>query len=145
MAVGLGEDTDAHIVSRLQPREELRGALSQRLRDAGVDAHLHGTRLRSDVPLTELGDGPLHGDVHGGQASSPDAVEAWLREPLDDAEPGPTEDSLDARFFTLDELDALPGRGNAWRGYIHYVAAGGVVMPLSALSAEGAPLKAGHA
>ena len=69
----------------------------------------------------------------------------FLAEPLDDAEPGPTEDSLDARFVTLDELDALPGRGNAWRGYIHYVAAGGAVMPLSALSAEGAPLKAGHA
>ncbi len=61
--------------------------------------------------------------------------------PDDDAPPkaAPDEHSLEARWVTLDELATLPLRGREVREVFEYVAHGGEVHPLSALTFEGAP------
>ncbi len=86
-------------------------------------------------------------------------VEGWLRvehtptpqgarvrafvvaRPADDGLPKqtPDEHSLEARWVTLEELDALPLRGDEVRDVFRYVAEGGAVLPLSSLTFEGAP------
>lgn len=61
--------------------------------------------------------------------------------PVDDTPPKatPDEHSLEARWVTLDELEALPLRGSEVREVFRYIAAGGAVAPLSFLTFEGAP------
>lgn len=58
----------------------------------------------------------------------------------DSARPGSTEDSLDAAWVTLQQLDSLELRGREVHELFHYVARGGPVYPLSLLTPEGAPL-----
>jgi ADP-ribose pyrophosphatase YjhB (NUDIX family) len=50
------------------------------------------------------------------------------------------EHSLQAGWFTLDELARLKMRGEEARELIHHVARGGRVLPLTALTGEGDPL-----
>lgn len=50
----------------------------------------------------------------------------------------PNEHSLEARWVTLDELASLPLRDAEVREVFEYVAAGGIVYPLSLLTQEGA-------
>ncbi len=64
-----------------------------------------------------------------------------LARPRDDTPPRrtPDEHSLEARWVTLDELDALPLRGEEVREVFTYVARGAPVYPPGALTHEGAP------
>lgn len=50
------------------------------------------------------------------------------------------EHSLQAGWFTLDEIDGMRMRGEEARELIRWVAGGGRVLPLSALADEGDPL-----
>jgi len=49
------------------------------------------------------------------------------------------DDSLQARWVTLAQLDALQLRGEEVRGLFEYLAAGGTVFPLAVLGREGTP------
>ena len=64
----------------------------------------------------------------------------FVARPDDDAAPKTVADehTLEARWFTLEELDALPLRGDEGRAAFEHVLAGGAVYPLSLLTAEGA-------
>lgn len=61
--------------------------------------------------------------------------------PRDDTPPKkvPDEESLEAGWFSLEELAALPLRGVEVREIFEHVAEGGAIAPLSLLVAEGAP------
>ena len=63
----------------------------------------------------------------------------FLARPADDRPPKSTADaeSLEARWVTLDELDALPLRGEEVRLLFEDVLAGAPVYPVSLLQAEG--------
>ncbi|MCB9793370.1 MAG: NUDIX domain-containing protein [Alphaproteobacteria bacterium] len=68
---------------------------------------------------------------------APRAHDTWLRfvftgTPVDDSEPGPTEDSLDARWATLEEIQRLPLRGVEVLNILQELVDGAHVMPLSA-------------
>lgn len=65
----------------------------------------------------------------------------YLARPADDRPPKsePDDESLEARFVTLDEMRALPLRGAEVYGWSEYVLGGGAVAPLSLLAPEGAP------
>jgi ADP-ribose pyrophosphatase YjhB (NUDIX family) len=65
----------------------------------------------------------------------------FVARPDDDAAPKSVADehTLEARWFTLEELDALPLRGEEVRAAFAYVLAGGPVYPMTVLTAEGAP------
>ncbi len=69
----------------------------------------------------------------------------FLARPVDNTPPGPTDDSLDARWVTPAELRELPLRGEEVRRAIEYVAGGGPVYPLTVLTGEGAPFPAARA
>ena len=61
--------------------------------------------------------------------------------PVDDTPPKsiPDEESLEAGWFTLEEIRNLPLRGQVVVQTIEYVARGGEIAPLSVLTFEGAP------
>jgi 8-oxo-dGTP pyrophosphatase MutT (NUDIX family) len=65
----------------------------------------------------------------------------FLAEPAQDVPPKtePDEESLGARWVSLDELAALPLRGDEVRELFSYVQDGGPVYPLSVLQPEGMP------
>lgn len=66
----------------------------------------------------------------------------FTAEPADDTPPkrAPDEHSLEAGWFSLEELAALPLRGPDVRDYLEHVAHGGMVMPLAALGDERIPI-----
>lgn len=75
-------------------------------------------------------------------------VGGWARvriifagKPKDDIPPKtePDEHSLEARWITLSELEALPLRNDEVSRILDHVAAGGTIHPLSLLAPEGAP------
>ncbi len=69
-------------------------------------------------------------------------VRVWfVARPADDASPKstPDEHSLEARWVTLEELDALPLRGDEVREVFQHVSAGCAVYPMGVLVPEGAP------
>lgn len=63
--------------------------------------------------------------------------------PIDDTPPKktPDEDSLAAKWVTLEELEELPLRGQVVRDLFQHVAGGGIVYPLALLTSEGAAFK----
>lgn len=63
--------------------------------------------------------------------------------PSDDTEPihEPNEDSLEAKYLTLEEIKTLPLRGYEVLELFHYVAQGGVIYPLSILADESTPYR----
>jgi len=77
---------------------------------------------------------------------SPRAANARMRiiftaHPTGDSTPKsePDEESLEATWVTIDELDDYRLRGDEVRRILHYVAGGGVVYPLTLLQPEGMP------
>ncbi|HYT92848.1 MAG TPA: NUDIX domain-containing protein [Gemmataceae bacterium] len=67
----------------------------------------------------------------------------FLAEPVDDTPPKsePDEESLEAAWVSLDELDRFPLRGEEVRELFTYVAAGGPIFPPSILQPEGRPYR----
>lgn len=61
--------------------------------------------------------------------------------PTDDSSPKtvPDAESLEAGWFTLAEIEALPLRGNDVADILRYIAGGGAITPLTFLTEEGAP------
>lgn len=79
---------------------------------------------------------------HSAGADGSARVRVWLvARPADDAPPKRVADehSLEARWVTLEELDALALRGDEVRAVFRHVADGGAVYPMSVLRPEGAP------
>jgi phosphatase NudJ len=68
----------------------------------------------------------------------------FVGEPADETPPKsqPDDDSLEARWVSLEELEHLPLRGDEVRALFMYVARGGEVYPLSVLQSEGMPFVA---
>ena len=62
---------------------------------------------------------------------------------VDESEELGGEDSLQARWVSLDELESLPLRGEDVQGLFKYLAAAGPIYPLDVLSREGAPYRSG--
>jgi ADP-ribose pyrophosphatase YjhB (NUDIX family) len=62
----------------------------------------------------------------------------FLAQPADETPPRatPNEHTLEARFVTLDELDALPLRGPEVQAIFRWVANGAAVAPMELLGAE---------
>ena len=82
---------------------------------------------------------------------SPTPVGARLRvvfmaEPTDDTPPKsePDEESLEAAWVRLDELDRYPLRGDEVRELFTYVSGGGPVCPVDLLQPEGRPYRIGN-
>ena len=63
--------------------------------------------------------------------------------PVDDTPPKsvPDEESLEAGWFTLEEMKRLPLRGSEVLDLFAHVEAGGFVAPLTLLAVEGAPFR----
>lgn len=62
----------------------------------------------------------------------------FVARPADDRPPKsvPDEESLEARWVTLEELDELPLRGDEVRRLCEHVASGGAIYPLAVLGRE---------
>lgn len=62
-------------------------------------------------------------------------------EPVDDTRPKsePDEESLEAGWFTVDDMKKLPLRGSDVLEVLSYLDRGGAVVPLTILTHEGAP------
>lgn len=102
-----------------------------------VEAAVRETLEESGVPIA------VEGILRVEHTPSPDGARMRVfvvARPIDDTPPksAPDEHSLEARWVTLDELDALPLRGDEVRAVFRYVASGGAVHPMSVLTAEGA-------
>jgi phosphatase NudJ len=67
----------------------------------------------------------------------------FVARPERDATPKstPDDESLAAKWVSLDELDALPLRGDEVRLLFEYVASGGAIYPLDLLTPEGSRLR----
>ncbi len=65
----------------------------------------------------------------------------FLAEPIDDTPPKsvPDEESLAAKWVSLEQLNEYPLRGEEVRTLFSYVAAGGPIYPISLLQPEGMP------
>lgn len=65
----------------------------------------------------------------------------FVARPTDDTPPrdGPNDDTLGARWVSLDEMDRLPLRGPEVREIFGHVASGAPVYPLDLITEEGAP------
>ncbi|MCB9745636.1 MAG: NUDIX domain-containing protein [Alphaproteobacteria bacterium] len=100
---------------RVEPGESLVvGAMREALEETGVPVVIDGLLRVEYAPRT--------GD-------------AWMRfvftgSPADDTPPGPTEDSLDARWATLEEIEALPLRGPDVLEILYAVRGGAPVLPI---------------
>lgn len=103
-----------------------------------VDAAVRETLEESGVPITV--EGVLRVEHTPARDGARMRVFVVAR-PTDDTPPRTVanEHSLEARWVTLDELDALPLRGVEVREVFRHVAAGGAVTPLTVLTEEGAP------
>ena len=94
--------------------------------EAGVDVHLEGILRFEHTPRPR-----------GGAR----VRVIFVARPVDDTPPKsqPDEESLEARWVTLDELVALPQRGEEVAALFHEVAGSPLIMPMSMLDVEGAP------
>jgi len=110
---------------RVEPGETLaEAAVRETFEESGLQVTLDGLLRLEHTPL------PHHTRVRAifsGRAS-------------DDDEPRstPNEHTLQARFVTLEEMDALPIRGRDVRPLFEAVLAGAPVAPLSTVTVEGA-------
>ena len=112
---------------RAEPGESLAdAALRETLEETGVPVRLLG--------LLRLEHSPL------GREARVRAI--FLAEPLDDTPPKswPDDESLQAEWVALPDLDDYELRGDEVEMLLRYVADGGPVHPLSVLRPEGAPL-----
>ncbi len=112
---------------RVEPGETLvDGALRETLEETSVPVVLEGV-LRVE-----------HSPMAGGDAR---CRVFFLARPVDDTAPlaAPNEHSLEARWVTIEEIAALPLRGDEVLAVCRYVLAGGAVHPMNVLTAEGAP------
>lgn len=105
-------------------------------------AAVRETREEAGVPVT------LEGVLRVEHSPSPDGSRMrvfFVARATDDTPPKTAADehSLEARWVTMDELAALPMRGEEVRAVFAYVLAGGAVHPLSLLTDEGARWSAG--
>jgi 8-oxo-dGTP pyrophosphatase MutT (NUDIX family) len=87
----------------------------------------------------------LEGVLRVEHSPRPDAARmrvVFVARPADDTPPKSVadEESLEARWFTLEEFAGLELRADEARAFCQYVADGGAVHPLSVLAFEGAPL-----
>lgn len=104
-----------------------------------ADAAIRETREESGVPIT------LSGILRIEHQPQPDGSARvrvfYLGYPSDDtpAKDTPDEESLEATWVSLEELDRYPLRGEEVRDLFTYVLKGGIVYPLSLLTSEGAP------
>ncbi len=102
-----------------------------------VDAAVREALEESGVPVV------LDGIIRVQHTARPDGTARmrviFAAHPADDSAPHATADSLDARYVTLDELDALPLRGAEVRDIFRWLAGGGALAPLSLLTDESAP------
>lgn len=103
-----------------------------------VEAAVRETLEESGVPIA------VEGVLRVEHTPTPDGARMRVfvvARPIDDTPPKTVADehSLEARWVTLDELDALPLRGDEVRAVFRYVANGGAVYPMSVLTAESAP------
>jgi phosphatase NudJ len=69
----------------------------------------------------------------------------FLAEPAGDVTPKsePDDESLEAAWVSLEELDRLPLRGDEVLELLSYVASGGAVFPTAVLQPEGRPYRVG--
>lgn len=105
---------------RAEPGETLmHAAVREALEEAGVHIELEALVRVEHTPARD------HARIRA----------IFLAKPISGS-PGATEDSLDARWVTIDEAAALPLRGDDVLMYLRYVANGGALAPLSALALE---------
>jgi phosphatase NudJ len=105
---------------RAEPGETLAAAAVRETREeSGVDVELTG------VLRIEHSPGPTSARVSG----------VFVARPIGGS-PRATDDSLDARFVTLEEARALPLRGPDVLRYLEHVAGGGRILPLDAITTE---------
>ena len=112
---------------RAEPGESLeQAALRETLEETGVPVRLLGLLRMEHSPL--------------GREARVRAL--FLAEPLDDTPPKswPDEESLQAEWVSLSELDDYELRGEEVEQWLRYVASGGLVHPLGVLQAEGSPV-----
>jgi phosphatase NudJ len=103
-----------------------------------ADAALRETLEETGVPVRLLGVLRLEHNPLGREAR----VRAlFLAEPIDETPPKahPDDESLQAAWVTLAQLDDYELRGDEVEAMLRYVAGGGAVHPLSVLRPEGAP------
>ena len=105
-----------------------------------ADAAIRETREETGVPVRLLG------VVRIEHSPTPTAARMrviFLAEPIDDTPPKsvPDQESLEARWIRLSDLDRLPLRGAEVRDLFAYIAAGGTVVPLGILQTEGIPYR----
>jgi phosphatase NudJ len=104
-----------------------------------VDAALRETREESGLAVTV--EGVLRVEHSPTAEGAARCRVFFVARPDGDAEPKRVADehSLEARWVTREELDALPLRSPEVREVFAHVARGGGVLPLSAVVEEGAP------
>jgi phosphatase NudJ len=103
-----------------------------------ADAALRETLEETGVPVRLLGVLRLEHNPLGREAR----VRAlFLAEPIDDTPPKshPDDESLQAAWVTLAQLDDYELRGDEVEALLTYVVGGGTVHPLSVLQLEGSP------
>ena len=111
---------------RVEPGETFaEGALRETLEEAGVEIELEGI-LRVERSVL------------------PDYARMrviYLARPADDREPKsePDDESLEARYVTLEEMRQMPLRGSEVAMWSEHVLAGCAVAPLSLMAIEGEP------
>ncbi len=102
-------------------------ALRETREEAGIDIELEGVLKIQHTPI----------QITSGAGGARIRV-FFLARPRDDAPPKsvPDEHSLEARWFTVDELAGAPLRGDEVEQWIKYTLQGPVVAPLSILARE---------
>lgn len=111
---------------RVEPGETFAQAARREVREeAGIDVHLEGILRVEHTPQPR---------------GSARVRVIFVARPVDDTPPKsrPDEESLEARWVTLDELAALPQRGEEVAALFEEVAGSPLVMPMSMLGVEGA-------
>lgn len=112
---------------RVEPDETLSaGALRETLEEAGIHVELTGIYRVEHTP-------------RGGNAR---VRVFYAARPLDDTPPKSVadEESLEAAWFRLEDLQSLPLRGAEVSRILHEVAQGAPAYPLSLIASEGTPL-----
>ncbi|MBL4845026.1 MAG: NUDIX hydrolase [Planctomycetes bacterium] len=112
---------------RVEPGETLQeGALRETLEEAGIHVELTG----------------VYRVEHSPSAPGARVRVIYSARPIDDTPPKsePDDESLEAAWVTLADLDQLPLRGAEVKRLLTEVAAGAPVYPLSLIAREGMPL-----
>jgi phosphatase NudJ len=113
---------------RVEPGETfVAAACRETLEESGVPVELEGI-LRVE-----------HSPLRDGSGARLRVV--FVARPVDDTPPKSVADdeSLEAAWVALEELDGYPLRGDEVREILEYVASGGPIYPLSLLQREGMP------